>query len=388
MSVRVSPCRCALCIPFCIAACFAADIRPIHIPPHTVSMSGRFTVYGSNRLDTVTWADWLEKVCGRLEERLGMTVPFASNSRLSLYLRDDDAPADRILREQMYVMGLLQQRVRVRNMLFTERDDVLEVVCGLLLDRFIQTETPRVEGRDELRHMPDWFAVGVARSLYPGYRHRNNRVAIDRWRTGALPSLKQMFLMESIPPEMKEDKIMAAVMVDWLLNGAAEKTWLKALFGKRSRGLFFTVCDVLPFTDAAEVRDIEQQWWVHVGRLQHVRTHREPVTESLLKELAEYLMVVPGYAEEAPAELRTPMRPVALIACKHEPWLQHAVAWNIARLNMLRVGRHPAFSKTVEKYIHFLLTVSDPDTPKSDDELYEMVSDADEQFAKLSVFIE
>lgn len=109
-------------------------------------------------------------------------------------------PGRRFRRAQGWVDGMLQQRLILGRGDELDREDALEGLVWLLLNRWpIQRQSGADRAR-ELATVPDWLSVGVAQNLYAELRARNAATIQTRWREDRLTAWPELVEGEFLPP--------------------------------------------------------------------------------------------------------------------------------------------------------------------------------------------
>ncbi len=157
------------------------------------STTQRFAAQGIDPLQTVPFLAWLEEVAGRLERALGERLPAERGQPLVFVLEGDPAATNVPIRREILAGSRgLGQVVRISNPERADPAEVLAAAVSMMVARHVAArQTPAArDARPALA--PDWFACGLAGSLYAAPRLALQRRALDAWTREADPPLESV----------------------------------------------------------------------------------------------------------------------------------------------------------------------------------------------------
>ena len=115
----------------------AAETNAWHSPV-VISVSHRFIAGGMASPENVSLAASAEETAGKIEEFVGLGIPFAKGESLQMFARWSTNEANgRVIRAQGWVDRALSQKLIIVNPDRADQEDVLEGLCWLLLNRYV-----------------------------------------------------------------------------------------------------------------------------------------------------------------------------------------------------------------------------------------------------------
>lgn len=339
-----------------VAQDFATSFAPpswSDAAPRAVSPSRRIIVSGGTAGENAELAMAAEEALQRVETLLGFEVPFTRMDPIRIVLeRVDGVESGQVVKAQGWADLQLIQRIYVVNADRVDQEDLLEALCGMVLDRCVTFRRRSEENPDSLSRAPNWISVGIAQNLYPALRARNAAIMADQWRSGCNPSLAEVFTWRQLPAGRWGEKAAAGLAVGLLLAQADKNALLACLLDRVAEDPVLHLnalqdCDSIHRSPTAW----EKEWdvWIAAqGELLRV-TDEEP--DELLRKLRATLEIAPmdlGLPQESsiPSQLTLD----ELIARRYEPWMGPLASLVGFQIRALAIGRWPAFGEVAEAY--------------------------------------
>ncbi len=333
-------------------------------------------------------AMWADDVARRVQERLGLPIPDAGVVHITAR-RPATESKGYVIKAQGWVDRRLVQKMIVVNPTGADGEDMLEAVCWLLCNRYVIARQSAEELAGELGATPDWFAVGLAQSLFPFLRARNGRRVHDRWARGHAMSVASVLEKVYLPEGRWSDKYACGVFVDWILDGRERQATVQGLMtqwaaGGRVNGPW------LEGLQGISAGDIDTAWFDWVERQSLIE--RDPGTTSVehLEQLAATLAQAPEDAGLRGGKPVGAWRLADLIPVRTSGRLSSFTGGLHVSLGRLAAGRSVEFREVVQRYEAFLLALAGHaeeggtlNKPVPDSELAELLTAADEAFARL-----
>jgi hypothetical protein len=333
--------------------------------PSITSHQRNFIVTDMPKRDAFEIAVWAESARERLSEWAGAPIPGERSYPIviSALLRTNE-PNGRVLKAQDVTEdGFLRQEITMINPAAMDQEDVLEAVCWLLLNRWIQLRQPAAERIKNPGAYPDWFAVGVAQNLYPELRERNHREVREREASGDRVSAASVFEQVYLPPGRWPEKARAGLVTAWL----AEVLTPTDLLGKTSAHMasggkldaeLFAYLLRLP-----DGRSVNMGWDVWMARMDKrlipgvMSFDVSGVTRVLELRPEQFGVIMPS---PLPGGRLTADQ---LIADRAYEWVHHysrAAAW---RLRQEVVGKSPDLVAAINRFVLFFDALAEPGAP-------------------------
>ena len=360
-------------IALCLAVVPASGQSDATNPPATAAKSWpsitshqrNFIVTDMPKRDAFEIAVWAESVRERLSEWAGAPIPGERSYPIviSALLRTNE-PTGRVLKAQDVTEdGFLRQEITMINPAAMDQEDVLEAVCWLLLNRWIQRHQPADERIKNPGAYPDWFAVGVAQNLYPELRERNHREVREREASGERVSAASVFEQVYLPPGRWPEKARAGLVTAWLAEALTPTELLGktsahiAAGGKLDAQLFARLLFL------SDERSVNMGWDVWMARMDKrlipgvMSFDISGVTRVLELRPEQFGVVMPS---PLPGGRLTVDQ---LIADRAYEWVHHysrAAAW---RLRQEAVGKSPDLVAAINRFVEFFDALAEPGTP-------------------------
>ncbi|HSA19086.1 MAG TPA: hypothetical protein P5327_11965 [Kiritimatiellia bacterium] len=292
-------------------------------PRAVFSASRRFAVKGLPSADALALALAAEDAAGRLESFLGQPIPFSRNQPIVLAARSDAAAPGRAVGIQGWTDRGLVQKLEITNVERLDQEDLLEALCGLLVNRYLAARQPSSARHAALAEAPAWLSVGLAQNLYPSLRARNGRLALKRWEEGAPLSVSDLLALRFLPAGRWSEKAFCGVFADWLFSSPADPgLWdrmVDALIESPSMAASGLARIVLQQDDS---REVEKHWELWLARQAQVRRIGERSAADTLAEFEARLTARPGeWPEISARHLPESLTMEELIPYRAEPWL-------------------------------------------------------------------
>lgn len=363
--MRVRPLL-SLCLLVALTSPAAPAQGPVHrLPPQdrlaqprtVFSTTRRFMVSGYAARDAAELARWVEEVCRQYEESWG-AVPFGRGEYVEIARAGGDAPpVFRVVQAQGVVDGRLVQRLVLADE--ADRDDAAEGLVALLLAR--GALAGGAAGTNEVRHVPDWLASGVALNLKPEARAAHRVAAMDRWRAGALIPPDEVMARAVMPEGRWTEKVDAAVFLDWVQTFAQHR----AVVGEAARicmeGGSVDFSWVASRLGLGTARQAEQAYELWLAQLRDRYGGRMDQQDRALQELKEWLVIpVAQLAAAGAPRVKAPMQFAELIPHRHEPWARKVAGQAAVRLQLQVMGHAPEVRAAAEAYAEFLQALAGP----------------------------
>jgi hypothetical protein len=357
-------------IALCLAVAPASGRSDATNPPATAANSWpsitshqrNFIVTDMPKRDAFEIAVWAESVRERLSEWAGAPIPGERSYPIvmSALLRTNE-PTGRVLKAQDVTEdGFLRQEITMINPAAMDQEDVLEAVCWLLLNRWIQLRQPAAERTKNPGAYPDWFAVGVAQNLYPELRERNHREVREREASGDRATAVAVFEHVYLPPGRWPEKARAGLVTAWL----AETLTPTELLGKTSvhiaDGGKLDAETIARLINASGVRSVNMGWDVWMARMD-----KRLIPGVMSFDISGVTRVLELRPEQFGVVLPSPLpggRLTAemLIADRAYEWVHHysrAAAW---RLRQEAVGKSPELVAAINRFVVFFDALAEP----------------------------
>jgi hypothetical protein len=336
---------------------------PAALPPVVhFSTTQRFAAQGLDSLQTVPFLAWLEEVAGRLERALGESLPAERGQPLVFVLGGDPAGTRaHIRREILSGSRGFGQVVRISNPERAEPAEVLAAAVSMMVARHVAARQPP-DARDARPALaPDWFACGLAGSLYAVPRLVLQRRALDAWMREADPPLESILgpgpAASPFAPLAEWTTLVAwlrtrsdfADLAGWCMNAwAAGQTVDTGRLAAR-------------LNPAWTARDLAQQFDLAIAVARRSDVPWRMTAADLAARLRE--AIAPSRDRTPivlPEDVADPIDIRVLIDRRHEPWARavaHAMRMSI---DQIPVGQDPALNRVVNAYRDILDPLRQP----------------------------
>jgi len=135
-------------------------------------------------------AIWAESVIDEIQNWSQATLPgsYVYPLVIGAETREEEKQGFVIASQQMTDDGHLRQGLTIVNRTLVDREDLLEGLCHLLLNRWIHVRQTRKSLDERPGQFPHWFTYGIAQSLYPELMSRNLRLIEQEEQKGRYQS--------------------------------------------------------------------------------------------------------------------------------------------------------------------------------------------------------
>lgn len=227
-----------------------------------------FIVTDMPRRDALEIAIWAESARERLSEWVGKPIPGERSYPIviSAILRTNE-PTGRVLKAQDVTEdGFLRQEITMINPADMDQEDVLEALCWLLLNRWIQVRQPAPDRIRQPGTYPDWLAVGIAQNLYPELRERNYQEVRARENDGDVLSAITVFDQIYLAPGRWPEKARAGLVVAWLAETMTPANLVAATAAERVNGGKLDAETMARLLGMTDTRSINMAWDVWMAK--------------------------------------------------------------------------------------------------------------------------
>lgn len=292
-------------------------------PPIT-SSSQRFVFRGFAPGDGTLLARWTEQVMGRLEQGIGVPVPFR-RYEIVRFSGTAEEPADRgrLIMSQGYVEGLLHQRIVVVNPDQVEEEELVEGLVQVLLNRYL-LGIASLHGAGEAGiSLPDWLSVGMAQWTSADLQARNVAFLRSEGDVAVGWEMAQILSWMELPGGRTAEKAACGLFVEWLDESVATSVqWvgvLRRLVSGKDLTLPYVANDLVGMGDATMSAELAWQEW----RILRSQAPVEPgqLDISAVVALKKALEIRPGeFAVNLPASVPAVLTPRQLIGHRDQEW--------------------------------------------------------------------
>lgn len=324
------------------------------LPDIQLSRTRRFSASGPDPRVTVPLLDWTEDIADRLERAIGEALPCPNGTSFRLVVGSDSAGDDTpaVRRELAVGEAGVSARLFIAS---AERADpavLLDALVSLMLARHVIARQPPASWRAQPRDAPEWFATGLAASLYPGPHARAQRDGQAIWKAGRETTPDRILTGFRIPAGARDDRAMAAALVGLLrsrpdfvrIANEAMTTW--AAGGTIDEALLART--VNPAWTPAGLR---QEWDLWLAGLRHFDTPWALTETDLLVRCREALRLPSALVPvELPADAPGALTPEAIVERRDEPWAKVAALRMIAELDRIPAGQVPDVGRLVAAF--------------------------------------
>jgi hypothetical protein len=326
------------------------------------STTQRFACRGADSLTTVPFLTWIEEVADRLERALGEPLP-AGRGRPMLFvlIRDPASPAARIRRELSSGSAGLGQVVRIANPELAEPADVLAACVSMMVARHVAArQSPGARDASPVT-APDWFACGIAGTLYAVPRLALQRRALDAWSRGADRPLTGL-LGPAPPGEPFAPLAEWTTLVAWLRARPGFPGMARQLMQTWADGKAVDPEDLARRLDSAwSARDMAQQWDLAIAAARQIDAPWLLTSADLAARLRAAIRLARDRVPLVlPDDVADPITPAILLARRGEPWSLALARTMLANVDLIPAGRDPALAGAANRYRGVLYALMQP----------------------------
>jgi hypothetical protein len=313
--------------------------------------------------ENVSLAASAEETAGKIEELIGLRIPFAKGESLQMLARwSTNEPNGRVVRAQGWVDRTLSQKLIIVNPERADQEDVLEGLCWLLLNRYVINRQTFEQKTSQLGSVPDWLSTGVAQNLYLALRTRNSQVVIRRWlKSEGLP-FNEILNLEYLPAGRWGEKAFCGLAVDWIASSPDPAVAFGSLFSCLAGGGTITtnvIGNLLIGQDSG--RELEKHWDLWIASQTQVKQYWGGISAERLDSL-RHLLAAPPDEMGIPAgeAVPTSLTIKKLVKFRDAPWMPlYATRLNL-HIRGLGIGEAKEFRDVLELYGKYLGALARP----------------------------
>jgi hypothetical protein len=320
------------------------------------SISGRFAVVGSNRLENVSLMDWCEDIADRIESLTGLPSTLGRRSvQFSVQEGTTETPGGVAIRHAQQGKKRIH-RIFLRNYAAAYTPRGRQAICRVVLADYVEGPI------DALLSLPPWLWKGAEQNLLPTVRIEGFERVLALWRAGKLISVWDLVGEgQGDDPRQSamegQDRLAAyGAFVKWLSVMPGRRARFRALFAKVASGQSITVKTLGPLVTATGDRmRVDEAWDRWLLRQRHIVYTPGAVSTRTVDQLRSELLIYPG-ACGIPLDVELPRRAtmVWLVELRRRPWVSTFVRNKRQRLDLLAAGRSEAFQAIVTELGEFL----------------------------------
>lgn len=351
----------AVVVLACLGA-VAAETNTWHSPV-VISASHRFVAGGMASPENVSLAASAEETAGKIEELIGLRIPFAKGESVQMLARrSTNEPNGRVIRAQGWVDRTLSQKLIIVNPENADQEDVLEGLCWLLLNRCVIGRQTFEQKTAQLGSVPDWLSIGVAQNLYLALRTRNSQVVIRRWLRDESLSFSEILGFDYLPAGRWGEKAFCGLAVDWMASHPNPAAAFGSFFSSLAAGGPITtnlVSSLLIGQDSG--RELEKGWDLWIASQTQVKQYWGGVSAERLESL-RHLLAAPPDEMGIPAGEGVPstLTMKQLVKYRDAPWMSlYATRLNL-HIRGLGIGEAKEFRDVLDLYGKYLATLARP----------------------------
>ncbi|MCX7819432.1 MAG: hypothetical protein N2652_09545 [Kiritimatiellae bacterium] len=333
-----------------LAAATLAHTAPPAPPPVTevvFSSTRRVALRTADRARDVPLLALVEDLLARLEESLGEPFPAPPGHPWLVIVEREPATnsprAIRVADLNTRGMGRTLRLIRPEEL---PPSAILVSLVATMVARHVASRQPPAEADAAPRWPPEWFAAGLAGTLYPAPRQAWLRRAAEEWSTARDPPLEELL---TVPPGHADERTLPfhTALVNWLRRRPDFPRIADQLLRAAAAGRPIGPVELATAIDASwTARDLAQAWDLALGGLRRLET---PWGESTLRRIArlrETLRLDHGEIPVAlPPETPVPLSAADLLRAADQPWVPPLAAQMLAALNHLPLGAEPELNE-------------------------------------------
>jgi hypothetical protein len=308
------------------------------------SVSGRFVVVGTNRVESFALAGWCEDASKQIEHITGVKLPFGGR-RIVVDVRPENS--DGIVRYP--AGGGVAARVYLNSYDNAYKLRGRQALCCSIIG--VYTKQPA----KDMPSMPLWLWAGIEQTLLFDVRTRNMEHALMLWRSGKLLSPHAIMLPASAEVKASDlgfDKMAAyAAFVRFISDQASRKQIFSGLFAGND-----IEHDLIGYLVGKKSKDsLGDVWerWI-LGQSRIVRGS-VTITTRLLEQLQAELKVYPGACG---VPLDSNIDPGVsfdkLIKFRSAEWMPAFINRKSGRLSMIAAGHAVELTNVAALYNEYL----------------------------------
>ncbi len=319
------------------------------------SVSGRFIVVGTNRVESFALGSWCENAVKQVEHITGLPVSF-NNYWITLVVDEDnhEIPDGAIVR---YSMSSKKQisRVYLKNYAHAYERAGRQAICCSILAAYNGVFS------DNQFSLPAWLWMGMEQNLLLDIRTHNMEKVLLDYHQGKHISVRS--IIESVNGDdtgVGEDAIndknrlaIYSVLVRWLSSRSNRKEIFQTLFSSADYITVNGLEDLMSGRDSGMLLDeIWDRWLL---KQSHVVRSYALVSVRKIEQLRSELLLYAGtYGIPLGVEIPRGAALVTLIRFRGEEWLPQYVNRKRGRLNLIAAGQKNDLAHVVGLYDDFL----------------------------------
>lgn len=337
---------------------------PVEAPaPSTITSHQRnFMVTAMPRSEALALALWAEDVRERVLTWSDLPAPAGSVFPLVMAaeIRRDDPRGYVMKAQDRSPENYLRQELTIVNPARTGREDVLEVLTGLLLNRWLVERTGRPDAQ-----VPDWLAVGVAQNVYPEWQAGHLDVLSRAGALGLDMSAAGVFRQHIMPAGRWPEKAHAGLVMAWLAASAGADRILNRMMDVLAVSSRVTMADMMDLVGVDSVRACEMHWetWLAAQSRKLVpgRWTRDAsaIERIVAMNPADFGLIRPSHAGDERLDIET------LIEARQEPWAREAAQVLRMQLGEAMIGKSPELVQVARNYMLFFDALAGDDGQRS-----------------------
>ena len=331
--------------------------------PVVISASHRFVAGGMSSAENVSLAASAEETAGKIEDLIGLRIPFAKGESLQMLARSStNDPNGRVIRAQGWVDRSLSQKLIIVNSERADQEDILEGLCWLLLNRYVISRQTFEQKTSQLGSVPDWLSTGVAQNLYLALRTRNNQIVIRHWLKNEGLLFNEILALESLPAGRWGEKAFCGLAVDWVASRPEPAAAFGSVFSCLARGDKITtnvMSELLVGQDSG--RELEKSWDLWIASQTRVKQYWGGVSPERLESL-KHLLAAPPDEMGSPSGKGGPssLTLKTLVKYRDAPWMPlYATRLNL-HIRSLGIGEAKEFRDVLELFGTYLDALGRP----------------------------
>jgi len=355
--------------PITLAALFISSTGVLHGEermPSTKPVTSHnryFTVTGMPSAEALEIVVWAESVRQRLEGWMGAPVPGDQTYPMviSAQNRTNEVNGRTVSEQLVNEDGHIRQAITMINPDQMDQEDLLEAICGLLLNRWIIVHQSGDERRRQPGKFPDWFVVAVAQNLYPELRERNLRMIEQGEEMDDYKPASTIFHHHHFPPGRWPEKARAGLIGSWMAEVFTPNRMISEAAGLISRGQTMDAAHMAGVLGLPDVRAFDISWDVWMAKQSRrivpgILSSDSRATARILEMRVEDLGIIyPGHLADGrlTAEL--------LISSRTQAWV-HKVSQIITwKLQQSGIGKTPELLACTQSFIEFFTHLPPPE---------------------------
>lgn len=305
---------------------------------------------------------WIEEVADRLERALGVPLPARRGRPMLFVLSHDPAsPGAQIRRETSRESAGLGQVVRIANPEKADPADVLAACVSMMVARYVAAGQPPAARDAHPLTAPDWFACGLAGTLYSVPRQAFQRRTLEAWSRGSDRPLTDI-LGPAPPGEPFAPMAEWATLVAWLRARPGFPGTARELMRVWADGNAVDAASLARRLDAAwSALDMAQQWDLAIAAARQFDAPWRLTSADLAARLRAAIRVSRDRVPLVlPDDVPDPITPATLLARRGVPWSLVVARTMLANVDSIPSGRDPALAGAANRYRGILYALMQP----------------------------